>query len=233
MNVMLGSPFFGDDPIRLRNLKETVSAVMGMHDFKWWSTAGYIDRDNRGLARNNIVAHALRLKADVVVICDADCIPEPGGLGAAMYAAYTHGGLHFAFDKFRGLTEQGTTQYRRGLPLLQAGDIDYECPGSLGGVMAIRPADWVAAGWSPELEGWGFEDVIFAVQARTLLGRPNTWHPGWVTHQWHPTLWRMGDPDYVRNIGICKQFEAVDQNPDGIEQLIRSGIGNHPERCEV
>lgn len=214
MRVGVGFPFWGDDPLRNHNYQHVYGKLLNLFDF-----AAVIPRTplatNRGQARNMIVKEALDRQLDVIVLCDADTFPQPMGLHGAIWEAYTDGGLHFAFDYYYALNETGTHLVTRGQNEDALHHLQSSAPGSLGGVMAIRPNQWFEAGGSPEMDGWGFEDVMFAVQARTLI-RPNTWHPGYITHLYHPTECAVGSPDYVRNISECKRVEALDNNRSGL-----------------
>lgn len=203
MRVALGIPFWGDDPVRQR-LFERAAAVL-KDIYHWEDIHICYDVPNRGGARNELVRWSA--DADVIVLCDADTYPEAETLEQAIETAYTDGGLHFAYDQWQLVRDNGS--------------LHASGPGSLGGCMAIRPSDWFAAGGSPELVGWGFEDVMFAVQARTFL-KPNTWHTGMLTCLYHPTECAVGSPQYDINIAECKKVEALDQKPEELRAHIEA-----------
>lgn len=219
MRVALGIPYWGDDPVRESNFDFVLDYVSGLYPFDFvYHAAG---KETRGSARNRVVEIATGY--DVVVLCDADTFPEKETLTEAIEAAYTVGGLHFAFDRFRGLNQDGTRALKMGMTGWE-GLLDMECLGSMGGVIVMRPDQWWEAGGSPEMTGWGFEDVMFAVQARTLL-RGNAWHPGFIYHLYHGSECRVGSPSYVRNIEVCKTVEALDGDAEGIRRFItESGL---------
>lgn len=220
MKVGLGIPMWGDDPDRLRNFEYVFDHMAKM--YPWQNViAGSPDyKQNRGAARNHLMR---RMEdCDVVVLCDADTYPTLNGLMEAMMGARAKGGLHFAYDRFRAITRYGTELLLSGRVQHPGHDLplESECLGSLGGVMAMTPTDWWNAGGSPELKGWGFEDVIFAVQARTLI-RDNEWHTGTITHLWHPSSVFIGSDQYNKNIAECKRYEAASGDPAAIRALIR------------
>jgi hypothetical protein len=210
------------DPLRERNFEWVYQHVSGMYP---WSNIGSgvfgVGNPTRGGVRNAAVEWAENQGADVVVLCDSDLLPTEWALSAAITAAYEHGGLQFAYNQYRALNQVGTALLMDGDPTLGYCFLESEAQGGLGGVMAIRPDQWWEAGGSPELEGWGFEDVIFAVQARTLLATDCAWHTGWLTHLYHPTECRVGSDQYNKNIAICKMYEAADGNKEEITKLIR------------
>lgn len=218
MKVALGIPFWGEDPHRLRNMDYIWKKMETI--FPWNGMALSTKSTNRGAARNELVKQAFRLKADVIVLCDADTFPEEYALRQAIGSAYEQGGLHFAYDNFQQLTEEGTREICAGGASWSV-RVAARGPGSLGGCMAIRPSDWKAAGGSPELDGWGFEDVMFAVQARTFL-RDNTWHPGIITCLWHPNECDPSSAQYENNISVCRSVEALSGKPEELRNYMES-----------
>lgn len=223
MKVVLTIPYWGTDPLRKKNFEWVYQHVSGMYGWHTIGTGPFVSEPpaTRGGARNAAVAWAEHQGADVVVLCDADTVPEPSTLDRAIMAAYVHGGLQFAYDRFRALNGRGTDLLMAGNPTAAYEHLASVAEGGLGGVMAIRPDQWWKAGGSPELEGWGFEDVIFAVQARTLLSTDNAWHPGWITHLWHPTECSVGSEQYNKNIAVCKKYEAASWDKPAIKELLR------------
>lgn len=220
MKVSLGMPFWGNDQTRLRNFSYVLPVMQSLYEWHDVQTLTPIGVETRGGARNYLVSSLSDGGADVVVLCDADTFVEPGALTAAIGLA-SAGGLHFPYDGYRYLTDWSTVRLMMkdyseiaDLPMNMIG------PGSLGGCMVIRPDQWWEAGGSPEFEGWGFEDVVFAIQARSLLRSPTTWTPGWLTHLYHPDECHVGSPSYERNIAVCRAFEAADGDPEAIRRLI-------------
>lgn len=229
MKVHLGIPFWGDQKERVRNKDATTSYLSGLLNDRYFyqCTGSSPGITERGAARNDIVRKAIGWDADVVVLADADCWPEKDALYSAIEAAYSQGGMHFAFSHYRELTRKATGWWLNGDQERALQNLHMDCLGSVGGLIVIRPRDWARAGWSPELEGWGFEDVIFGEQCRAFLG-DNVWHSGWLTHLYHPSEVRVGSESWQRNIHICKQFEAVNADPLKMKNLIKSGIAGHP-----
>jgi len=222
VKVHLGIPYFGhNDPNRQRAYEYVARTLSVMYPWSSMSPLQKRDVTNRGAARNQIAQEALDAGADVMVICDADSFPTSDGLLTAIGAVQIAGGLHFAFDRYRALTRSATALVYNGRAdrALQKG-YESECLGSSGGCVVMRPQQWFDVGGSPEFQGWGFEDIVFAVQAMTFLG-DMVWHTGYLTHMWHPKTWRIGDPDYDRNIAVCKEYEANCWNQEKIRELLQ------------
>jgi glycosyltransferase involved in cell wall biosynthesis len=221
MRVALGIPFWGNDPDRLKAYSYVVDRLLKAYPFdEFYNLPPGLH--GRGASRNWIARAASG--CDVVVLCDADTIPEPDALRSAIYGAMTHGGQHFAYDSYQYLSKYGTELWYTGHDHRE--HLDMEGPGSYGGVFAMRPEEYWFAGGMPELEGWGFEDIIFAIQTRTFL-RDAKWHPGSITHLWHPSAVSVGSEQYNRNIAVCKRFESADRDRDQLATLILMGVGNH------
>lgn len=123
---------------------------------------------NRAQARNNAVRDS---DDDVIIICDADSVPEAEPLKAAVEGAFRYGVCHFPFDVVRDLDSNGTEQSGFPTPLASLSYLQEYGP-SQGGCWVIRPDCWWKAGGQDErLTGWGQEDRAFLVCTMTLLGR--------------------------------------------------------------
>jgi hypothetical protein len=223
VKVGLGFPYWGNDPVRARNWGWVREYVPTLYPFTRVYVASGSFPHTRGGARNDLIEMMAQEDMDVAVLCDADTFCDTRALHRAIEGAYTAGGLHFPYNKFRILTREGTEDLLTGLPNWDTW-LHSSGPGSLGGVVVMSPSDWKRAGGSPEYTGWGFEDVMFAVQARTFL-RENTWYEGWVTCLYHQTECEMGTPEYVRNIGYCQKVEGLDRDAPALWRHIReSGL---------
>ncbi|MET0780722.1 MAG: hypothetical protein ABWZ16_04280, partial [Microbacterium sp.] len=53
---------------------------------------------------------------EVVVVCDADTLPEPDALREAVGAARTSGLVHLPYTQYRWLGREGDAQLRAGVP---------------------------------------------------------------------------------------------------------------------
>jgi len=191
LRVLLGFPFRGEG-VRRSVFDRVRPSVEGLYDFKY--TFVYDSEHtpfNRAATRNGIAGYADICGYDVVVICDADSIPEEGPLTEAITACYNKGGLHIRFDKVRVMparyAKSPPDRYQRKKPLYTYGP-------SCGGVFVIRPSEWVLAGGMDErIVGWGYEDEIFLVSVKTFLGKPTHYSGDLINFQ-HP---RGGELDFT------------------------------------
>jgi hypothetical protein len=174
---------------------------------------------SRAASRNLGVFFAEQAGADVVVLCDADTIPERAPLLAAIEQARKDGRLHMPFDRFRGLTQHGTDDYIAGRPAAGC-EAELDWRGSVGGVFVIRPdAWWTAGGMDERFQAWGGEDLAFHRAANTLLG-PTQTHAGTIIHLWHPPSQRDGTPENDAVWALAERYAASEGDPDAMRALI-------------
>lgn len=173
---------------------------------------------SRAGSRNEGVRLAQIAGADVVVLCDADTLPEPEPLHAAIEAA-TDERLHLPYTWYRGLSQRGTIDYLAGIPSADCA-VDLEHEWATGGVLVIQPASWWAAGGMDErFVGWGFEDAAARICADALLGATIA-HQGTITHLWHPSEVGHGSPQHVANGRLCQRYVDATGQPDAIRALL-------------
>lgn len=154
---------------------------------------------------------------EVLVISDADTLPDPEPLRAAIAAAATSGRVHLPYTEYRWLGAAGTAQLLAGAP---AEDCAYEIVhGARSGVYVTTPATWRSHGGQDErFRGWGFEDAAWWIAHETLLGEPVR-HPGRVYALHHVTQLREGE-QYERNAALAARYRAVSGDPVGMRALV-------------
>jgi hypothetical protein len=153
---------------------------------------------------------------DVVVINDADTLPERAALESAIAAA-SDGLVHLPYTEYHWLGATGTAQYRDGTPLEEC---DFELVrGACSGVYVTTSATWEAHGGQDErFRGWGFEDAAWYLAHSTLLGSAPVRHEGRVYALHHKAEVREG-PHYDANAALMERYrEAI--TPDAMRQLI-------------
>ena len=150
---------------------------------------------NRSASRNLGVKMAGH--DEIVVVCDADTIPDPSGLQTALVAAL-QGGLHYPCAVVNYLTEAGTELVLAGAAPDPA-RIEFSLPGAHGGCMVMLAKTWQELGGQDErFTGWGFEDNAWWATVRDRVGHP-THHPGAAWHLWHPHERYAGTVEQTRN----------------------------------
>jgi hypothetical protein len=155
---------------------------------------------------------------DVVIINDADTLPERDALLVAMSAAHRDGYVHLPYTAYRWLGRHGSAAYAEGTALA---DCDFELVrGACSGVYVTTPATWMAHGGQDErFRGWGFEDAAWYLAHETLLGAPPQRTPGAVYALHHETQLRSG-PQYDLNAALMQRYEDAAGSPEAMRQLV-------------
>lgn len=172
---------------------------------------------SRARVRNEAVHRAGN---GVVVLCDADTLPEPGPLRAAIEGAAEDGVLHLPYTRYRALSPAGTLAvYARGVDPHHA-PVEDESRRPIGGVWVIRAdAYWAAGGMDEAFQGWGFEDDAFWTASSLLLGPPVR-HDGTITHLHHQPAADTRSPQYRANRARHQQYVRARRNPAAMRSLV-------------
>ncbi|HEY9370054.1 hypothetical protein [Streptomyces sp.] len=168
--------------------------------------------------RNRGVRLAEESGADVVVLGDADTLPEREPLLAAIVSAPVNGKVNLPYDSYRSLRGRGTREYRSGKPLRECDHL--EVAGACSGVYVTTPATWWAHGGQDELFlGWGAEDAAWWVAHTTLLGAEPVRHEGAVFALGHESAVKEG-PQYTANFARCHRFHQAQGDREAVWALI-------------
>ncbi|MEV6102613.1 galactosyltransferase-related protein [Nocardia sp. NPDC051981] len=172
---------------------------------------------SRAAVRNEAVRQA---GGGVVVLCDADTLPEAGPLRDAIAGAAGDGLLHLPYTTYRALSAEGTLAvYARGLDPHHAPAAETSRR-PIGGVWVITAdAYWAAGGMDESFVGWGFEDDAFWTAATTLLGAPVR-HHGVITHLRHDPAVNTRSAEYRRNRGRYQTYLRARSSPTAMRALV-------------
>ncbi|MGD8195330.1 hypothetical protein ACEXQB_012645 [Herbiconiux sp. P18] len=163
---------------------------------------------------------------EVVVVGDADTIPEREPLLEAIAAARTSGRVHLPYTEYRWLGAAGTAEFTAGTPL--NGCSHEIVRGACSGVYVTTPETWASHGGQDErFRGWGFEDAAWHVAHETLLGEPPRRHAGRVYALHHVAELREG-PNYDANAALMEQYRAA-STPDAMRRLVHGEPQPEPE----
>ena len=165
---------------------------------------------NRGIAAHD--------PDEVVVVCDADTLPEPEPLRAAVIAARTSGLVHLPYTEYHWLGREGDAQLRAGVP---AAECDYELViGACSGVYVTTPRTWASHGGQDErFRGWGFEDAAWFLAHNALLGAEPVRHEGNVYALHHAAEVRAGTR-YDANAALMERYRAAEGDREAMAQLV-------------
>ncbi|CAN5221556.1 hypothetical protein BH11ACT4_BH11ACT4_02940 [soil metagenome] len=154
----------------------------------------------------------------VVVVNDADTIPEAASLREAIAAASLSGLVHLPYTEYRWLGAAGMAQFVGGTPLAEC---EFELVrGACSGVYVTTPRSWAAHGGQDErFRGWGYEDAAWYLAHETLLGEPPRRHPGRVFALHHVAETRSG-AQYDANAALMQRYRDAGGDPGAMRELV-------------
>lgn len=169
-------------------------------------------------ACRNIAIASVADENEVVIINDADTVPELAPLLSAIADAATSNLVHLPYDRYHWLGREGTAQFLAGT---EPADCAYELViGARSGVYVTTPTTWWSHGGQDErFRGWGFEDAAWYVAHETLLGEAPRRHPGAVYALHHETQLREG-PQYDRNAALMDRYTESSASREAMAQLV-------------
>ncbi|HEU4757328.1 MAG TPA: hypothetical protein VFS72_11730 [Agromyces sp.] len=180
------------------------------------------DDDVFVLARTrNLAVAGLADPDDVVVINDADTLPEPRALREAVATAPGTGRVHLPYTAYHWLGPEGSVE-------LDAGASPSDCSyvlvnGACSGVYVTTRRTWESHGGQDErFRGWGFEDAAWYLAHQTLLGAPPKRHEGAVYALHHVAETRAGE-QYDRNAALMERYRAAAGDAAAMSALVGEG----------
>jgi len=167
----------------------------------------------RNTAMRNAAEH------EVVVVGDADTIPERQPLIAAIRAAAESPYVHLPYDEYRWLGRTGSADHAAGVPLEDC-TVEQYVDGACSGVYVATPRAWASHGGQDEgFRGWGFEDAAWFLAHSTLLGAPPIRHRGRVYALHHIGEVRAG-ASYDANAARMEDYRAAAGSPSAMGRLV-------------
>ena len=178
---------------------------------------------NLSQARNLGVA-SVDDPGEVVVVGDADTLPQRESLLAAIEGAAMSGRVHLPYAEYRWLGASGTAQFTAGVPLE---DCDFELVrGACSGVYVTTPGTWASHGGQDErFRGWGFEDAAWYSAHSTILGEPPRREQGRVFALHHVAQPREGE-QYDANAALMERYRAASGDPAAMTALVGESAAN-------
>jgi hypothetical protein len=182
-----------------------------------------VDSDDEvfNLARcRNLGVRSIADENEVVVINDADTIPERDALLEAVAAASVSGRVHLPYTRYQWLGPEGMAELNAGTELA---DCSHELViGACSGVYVTTPATWWSHGGQDErFRGWGFEDAAWNIAHTSLLGEPPRRHDGRVFALYHDQELREGT-NYDANAALMQQYRDAAASQEAMSQFVRN-----------
>lgn len=171
--------------------------------------------------RNVGVKIAEESGANVVVINDADTIPEIDPLMQAINAAANDSYVHLPYTQYCSLRIQGTREFKRGISLQKCDAFIVD--GACSGVYVTSPQTWWSHyGQDERFRGWGFEDAAWYTAHKIILGQDPIRHEGSVYSMHHKSANKTG-PLYDANAQLCGLYFSM-PDKESMENLASQGL---------
>jgi hypothetical protein len=158
---------------------------------------------------------------EVVVLNDADTLPDPHALRAAVASAASSGRVHLPYTAYHWLGPEGSAEFAAGVA---PRDCRHEyVHGACSGVYVTTRRTWERHGGQDErFRGWGFEDSAWFLAHEALLGGPPIRHDGTVYALHHEAQARLGD-QYDRNAMLMQRYRGAADDADAMAALVAEG----------
>ena len=178
---------------------------------EFWSMSG---------SRNDGVRMAEADGCDVVIINDADTIPQIEPLHESISAAFLDDLMHNPYTEYRAFTEQSIEQVEKGVSFK---NVSYEViPGACSGVNVFTPTAWWKIGGNDEkFKGWGFEDTAMRRVHEIVNKTSYVRHEGLVFAFYHKHQAKRGDINYENNRKLAAYYNRTSE-PTRIMNLVQS-----------
>lgn len=190
---------------------------------RWWETHGFrthlIDTGeqpfNLAACRNLAVRSA---SSHVVILADADTIPELSPLLTAMSLASDELGTVLPYTEYRSLGARGSRHAHIGAQLEDCAHL--VIPDACSGIYVTTRGGWARHHGQDELfRGWGCEDAAWWITHDTLIGPPRR-ITGRVYALTHESQDKAGEPTRT-NYARIFHYEQAHGNRDRILELAR------------
>jgi glycosyltransferase involved in cell wall biosynthesis len=159
--------------------------------------------------RNDGVRMAEADGVDLVIMNDADTIPEINPLKEAIAAAYRDEMFHNPYTNYRMLEDRGTRQHLvKKLPIEKCSftPFDSACYGT---VVFTPSAWWKIGGMDEKFKQWGYEDTAQQVAHRVINGKDFIKHSGVCYAMGHVPQTRKGQ-DFLNNKLLYEEYLRAD-----------------------
>lgn len=171
--------------------------------------------------RNIGVKNAQDSGADIVIINDADTIPEINPLSKAIVAAHQDNYVHLPYTEYRALGLLGTREFKKGIALKDCGA--FIVHGAVSGVYVCSPQTWWSHyGQDERFRGWGFEDAAWYAAHSVILGQEPIRHEGKLYALNHRSANKKG-PLFESNKDLCDTYFST-HDKESMINLAKEGL---------
>jgi glycosyltransferase involved in cell wall biosynthesis len=172
--------------------------------------------------RNDGVKMAEADGVDIIIMNDADTIPEINPLKEAIAAAYSDGMFHNPYTNYRMLKERGTRQHLvKKHPIKDCSFLPWDS--SCYGTVVFTPsAWWEIGGMDEKFKQWGYEDTAQQVAHKVIHGTDFIKHQGTCYAMGHEPQ-EKNNQDFFNNEFLYQEYLRAD-TPEKILELCKKEV---------
>lgn len=167
--------------------------------------------------RNDGVRMAEKDGCDVIILNDADTIPQIRPLQKAIIRARADNRFHNPYTHYRMLQQMGTEQFFSGKPIHECSYKSFNSA-CWGTVVCTPRAWWDLGGMDEKFMQWGYEDTAMQVAHQIIKGSPFIKHPGIVFALGHDEQPR-NTSDFHNNQNLFNKYTSV-KTPEEMLELV-------------
>jgi hypothetical protein len=173
--------------------------------------------------RNDGVRMAEKDGCDVIVMNDADTIPNLNALKEAILEAAEDEFIHIGYTKFSYLTKQGSDDFFSGRAAALCEQ--HVHPYVNFGVNIFKPSSWWSIGGQDEkFKQWGSEDTAMGIAHKILKGREFISHRGFAFALNHEKQPQAGNKNFENNNVLFDKYCKIDNVKDMIQLIMIKNI---------
>ena len=177
---------------------------------------------NAAASRNDGVKRAQEAHCDVIILNDADTLPEIEPLMEAIEQCKTDGLVHSPYNKCKYIDIEMSELYYSGKDIKLLKHTLFSP--ATGGIWVCTPqAWWDVYGMDEKFHQWGPEDAAFDISHRIIKGVPLVPHEGYIYCLGHvPQIYDEGfGPSHIHNMNIY-DFYLKATTPGRIKWLVKT-----------
>jgi hypothetical protein len=171
--------------------------------------------------RNLGVRMAQKDGADIVILNDADTIPDKRALLEAVDAAMKDNLIHNPYHEYRFYNLENTEIY---FNTKSFNGCQFRIEhGSNGGIWVLKPSSWwLVGGMDEKFVKWGYEDTALEYTHKIIHGQPLVKHKGIIHAFDHNRAQRIETPDedLINNFNRYSQYLSI-TNPEEMAEFIK------------
>lgn len=159
---------------------------------------------------------------EVVIINDADTLPEIEPLIEAISLAKNNDSVYLPYTEYHSLMNPGTIDYLNGKSLQECRHL--VVPGACSGIYVTSPKTWwTHYGQDERFQGWGFEDAAWWSAHKALLGKEPQRVNGNV-YSFHHVSEKKRGKQYESNALLCAHYHNAENDIERMKQLASEGL---------